>query len=129
MSNEPNSRLSKFGKELRIIDDITNGIRSIIYNVNFAPEITPYLKFSIIEKQQVKRKQYADQHRKRSPEFNPGGHVYVTPSVTLQKEEVLNSCHVLMNPMSTYHKYPPFPMKFQVWMTLKCLLVFTMLQL
>ncbi|GIX79360.1 reverse transcriptase [Caerostris darwini] len=113
MSNEPNSRLSKFGKELRIIDDITNGIRSIIYNVNFAPEITPYLKFSMqvigtIEKQQVKRKQYADQHRKRSPEFNPGGHVYVTPLVTLAKGRSAKLMPCLDEPYVNLSQISPF---------------------
>ncbi|GIY39151.1 hypothetical protein CEXT_593291 [Caerostris extrusa] len=71
-----NRRLSKF---LRTIDDVTTNC--VIYNDNFVPEITSYLKrfekFSVqisgnIKKQLDKRKQYADQHRKSTPEFNTG---------------------------------------------------------
>ncbi|GIY14005.1 hypothetical protein CEXT_663211 [Caerostris extrusa] len=78
--NEPNSFLN-FGKEPRTINDITNDIRSIIYNDNSIPEMTPNLKrfekFSTqirenIEKQQDKRKEYDDQHRNPVPEFNLG---------------------------------------------------------
>ncbi|GFV17647.1 integrase catalytic domain-containing protein [Trichonephila clavipes] len=75
----------KFGSELRTPSEV-NDIRVVIQNVNFVPEITPYLKkfakFStqireVVEEQQDSRKFYADKKRKAAPTYQPGEHVFV----------------------------------------------------
>lgn len=74
-----------FGRELRCLSDVINDFRTIVENENFIPEITPYLSKmkdtfvqarEINERQQDKRKMYADQKR-RDFHFNVSDRVLI----------------------------------------------------
>ncbi|GIY06158.1 hypothetical protein CDAR_252141 [Caerostris darwini] len=109
-------RLSKF---LRTIDDVTTDC--VIYNDNFVPEITSYLKrfekFSVqirgnIEKQPDKNNiliNIANQLLNSTL-----GQVYVTFNPVSNPPKGRNAKLIVRNPMSSYHKVPSLAMKLQV---------------
>jgi hypothetical protein len=76
-----------FGRELRTIDDVTHDLRSIVVSENFVTEATPRLlqladTLSAAREQheleQTRRKQYADQARQPSPDYQVNDLVLVT---------------------------------------------------
>ncbi|KAF8792077.1 Protein NYNRIN like protein [Argiope bruennichi] len=78
-----------FARELRTLDDVTTDLRSVIHNDNFVPEFTPYLKRfernmsqikENIEKNQDRRKAYANTSRIPSPNYKPADLVWVKAS-------------------------------------------------
>lgn len=81
-----------FGRELRTPDDVERDMRAIITSENFVSEITPYLVRMVdtmrevrdtVEREQTRRKIYADDARRSGNEFHVGDYVWVsthTPS-------------------------------------------------
>jgi transposase InsO family protein len=74
-----------FGSEIRSIDDVTNDLRGVILSENFVAEATPRLlrlheswkeARETHEKEQDRRKQYADSKRRPTTPFQPGDLVY-----------------------------------------------------
>ncbi|KAH0818158.1 hypothetical protein GEV33_004633 [Tenebrio molitor] len=74
-----------FGSEIRSIDDVTNDLRGVALSENFVAEATPRLLRlhenwkdvrETHEKEQDRRKQYADSKRRPTTPFQPGDLVY-----------------------------------------------------
>lgn len=79
-----------FGRELRSYDDVKHDLRQIALSENFIPEITPKLILlsevvkkaqEVQEGQEEIRKKKTDEHRRPSPDYQPGDLVLVATNV------------------------------------------------